>query len=103
MRCCVTLSALGWLFRKLNIPLVPGILGILLGQLMGENLRRALNISDGDISIFYGSQLAMAFLTLAVVGFVLPIVVGRFFRPACIAEAIKGDGISDRAAPHALR
>jgi putative tricarboxylic transport membrane protein len=35
----VAFGVMGWLFRKLNIPLVPVILGILLGQLMEKNWR----------------------------------------------------------------
>lgn len=91
----VAFGVMGWLFRKLNIPLVPVILGILLGQLMEKNLRRALNISDGDLSILYSSPLAMGFLIVAVVGFFLPIIVGRFFRPTRVEEGMKGDGTSD--------
>ena len=62
---------------------------------MEKNLRRALNISDGDLSILYSSPLAMGFLIVAVVGFVLPIIVGRFFRPTRADEGMKGDGTAD--------
>ena len=41
---------MGWLLRKLGVPLVPVILGILLGNEMEVNLRRALTVSDGDWS-----------------------------------------------------
>ena len=76
----IAFGVLGWVFRKLEIPLVPVILGILLGELMEKNLRRAINISDGDLSIFYNSPLAMGLLIVAVLGFVLPMIVGRYFR-----------------------
>jgi putative tricarboxylic transport membrane protein len=91
----IAFGVLGWLFRKLNIPLVPVILGVLLGELMEKNLRRALNISDGNFAILYESPLAMGFLIVAVVGFVLPIFVGRFVRPTRAEEGIKGDGTAD--------
>ncbi len=86
---------LGWVFRKFNIPMVPVILGVLLGELMEKNLRRALTISDGDLSILYGSPLAVTFLGLAIVGFVLPILIGKFVRPKKLLDEAHNDGTSD--------
>jgi len=68
---------MGWLLRKLNVPLVPVILGILLGNEMEVNMRRALQISDGDWSILVGSPLAIGIWIIAVAGFVLPIIFGK--------------------------
>ncbi len=59
------------------MPLVPVILGILLGNLMEANLRRAMTISDGDWSALFASPLSIGLWTIAVVGFVLPILVGK--------------------------
>jgi putative tricarboxylic transport membrane protein len=73
----VVFGVLGWSLRKLDVPLVPVILGILLGNLMESNLRRAMTISDGDWSILFGSPLAIGLWLVAVVGFVLPMVVGK--------------------------
>ena len=71
----------GYLLRKLDVPLVPIILGILLGNQMENNLRRALTISDGDPSILWGSPLAIGLWVAAFLGFVAPIIIGRFVRP----------------------
>jgi putative tricarboxylic transport membrane protein len=68
---------MGWLLRKLGVPLVPVILGILLGNEMEVNLRRALQVSDGDWSILFGSPLAIGIWSIAVAGFVLPIFFGK--------------------------
>ncbi|OSQ34412.1 hypothetical protein THS27_25455, partial [Thalassospira sp. MCCC 1A01428] len=64
-----------------NIPTVPIILGILLGNEMEKNLRRALEISNGDVSTLWGSPLTIAIWVLAIVGFIAPFVFGRFLRP----------------------
>src|ERR671918_455618 len=48
---------LGYVLRKLEIPLVPVVLGLLLGGIMETNLRRALSISNGDWSILVSSPL----------------------------------------------
>jgi putative tricarboxylic transport membrane protein len=71
----------GYLLRKLDVPLVPIILGILLGNQMEDNLRRALTISNGEWSILWGSPLALGLWIAAITGFVAPLLVGRFLRP----------------------
>jgi putative tricarboxylic transport membrane protein len=73
----VGFGVLGWVLRKLNVPLVPVILGILLGNEMEVNLRRAMTISDGDWSILVGSPLAITLWCIAIIGFLLPIFLGR--------------------------
>lgn len=49
----------GYLLRKLSIPLVPIVLGLLLGSQMEFNLRRALSISGGEWNILWNSQIAV--------------------------------------------
>ena len=73
----VGFGVLGWLFRKIDVPLVPVILGVLLGNNMESNLRRAITISDGDWTVLFQSPLSIALWTVAFVGFVLPIFVGK--------------------------
>ncbi|MDA7982694.1 MAG: tripartite tricarboxylate transporter permease [Alphaproteobacteria bacterium] len=70
----------GWALRKLDVPLVPIILGILLGDQMEKNLRRAMTISNGDAAALYDSWLSAGLWTLAIVGFVLPLLFGRRLR-----------------------
>jgi putative tricarboxylic transport membrane protein len=76
----VVFGVLGWVLRKLDVPLVPVILGILLGNLMEANLRRALTISDGEWSALLASPLSVGLWLVALVGFVLPILVGKHLR-----------------------
>ncbi|CAG1012345.1 MAG: tripartite tricarboxylate transporter permease [Rhizobiaceae bacterium] len=73
-------GVMGYLLRKMDVPLVPVILGILLGNEMEKNLRRALTISDGDVSILWGSPIAVTIWALAILGFVAPLVFGRVLR-----------------------
>jgi putative tricarboxylic transport membrane protein len=74
-------GVIGYLLRKLDVPLVPIILGILLGNQMEDNLRRALQISNGEWSILWGSPLALGLWVAAIAGFVAPLLIGRFLRP----------------------
>ncbi len=87
----IAFGLIGWLLRKLDVPLVPVIMGVLLGNQMEANLRRAMTISNGDWTALFHSWLSIGLWTLAVVGFVLPIVVGRFFRPTPAPEAYGAD------------
>jgi putative tricarboxylic transport membrane protein len=84
-------GVLGWCLRKLDVPLVPIILGVLLGDQMEKNLRRAMTISDGDWSILVGSPLAIGLWIFAIVGFIAPILFGRYFRLKRRDEEFVGD------------
>jgi TctA family transporter len=59
------LSALAYLLLKLDCEPAPLILGFILGPLMEENLRRALMIAFGDLTVFVTRPLSAAFLIAA--------------------------------------
>ncbi|KUM36369.1 tripartite tricarboxylate transporter permease [Arthrobacter sp. EpRS71] len=61
---------IGYLMRKVDIPLAPMALTIVLGELMESNLRRALAISGGDPSIFVHSGISLTLLILAALAIV---------------------------------
>jgi len=71
----------GWALRKLDVPLVPIVLGVLLGNQMEVNLRREMTISDGNWWALVDSPLSITLWSIAIIGFVLPIIAGRYFRP----------------------
>jgi len=73
----VGFGVIGWVLRKLDVPLVPVILGILLGNEMEVNLRRAMTISDGDWFALVGSPLAIGLWVIAITGFVTPMIFNR--------------------------
>lgn len=63
---------LGYFMEKVNFPTAPIVLGIVLGGLAEEELRRSLVISGGDISIFFTRPISLALLILAVLGIITP-------------------------------
>ena len=73
-------GVLGYLMRKLDFPLAPVILGLVLGPLMEKNLRRALALSDGDWHVLFSSPLAIALWIVAALGVLLPLFVRRLHR-----------------------
>jgi putative tricarboxylic transport membrane protein len=83
----IAFGVAGWVLRKLEIPLVPVILGILLGNQMENNLRRAMAISDGNLWALVESPLAIGLWVAAIIGFVLPLVVGRFVRISALKKS----------------
>ncbi|KEO50970.1 tripartite tricarboxylate transporter permease [Thioclava pacifica] len=86
---------MGWVLRKLDVPLVPIILGTLLGNTMENNLRRAVTISNGDYSVLVGSPLAIGLWTVAIVGFILPLFLGRFVKARMHARRDDEGSIAD--------
>ncbi|MFA0674750.1 tripartite tricarboxylate transporter permease, partial [Vibrio sp. 10N.222.51.A6] len=64
--------------RLANFPLAPLLLGFILGGLMEENLRRALMISDGELSFLWERPITMTFTILAVLVLSSPILVKLF-------------------------
>jgi putative tricarboxylic transport membrane protein len=64
----------GYLMRKMDYPLAPVILGLVLGGLMEKNLRRAMALSGGGWEILVSSPLAIVIWILAGISLCLPAV-----------------------------
>jgi putative tricarboxylic transport membrane protein len=64
------LGVLGYGLRKCDVPMAPLILGFVLGDLMEQNLRRALSITNGELSILWGSPITVGLwiMTVAMIG-----------------------------------
>jgi len=80
MLLMVAFGLLGWICKKLDIPTVPIILGILLGNAMEDNLRRAMVLSNGDWTYLFSSGISIGLWTAAVLGFVAPMFLRRFLK-----------------------
>ena len=70
-------GALGFAIRRFGIPVLPLILGVILGPLMELKLREALDLSDGEVSGLFNEGLAIFVYVLIVLAIVLPILLGR--------------------------
>ncbi|MCY3726713.1 MAG: tripartite tricarboxylate transporter permease [Rhodobacteraceae bacterium] len=69
----IIFGLVGYFCRKLGVPTVPIILGILLGNNMEDNLRRAMIISGGDWTYLFSSGIAIGLWVAAIGGFVAPL------------------------------
>ncbi|MGV3652739.1 MAG: tripartite tricarboxylate transporter permease [Noviherbaspirillum sp.] len=83
-------GVLGYLFRKVDIPLAPMVLAVVLGASMEQSFRRALAISDGSPAIFVSSGISTTLLIAAIVMLFLPLIMagaGKVFRRQPVAES----------------
>ncbi|WP_028914155.1 tripartite tricarboxylate transporter permease [Pseudorhodobacter ferrugineus] len=80
LKMMVAFGVLGYVCRKIDIPTVPIILGILLGNAMEDNLRRAMILSDGDWSYLLSSPISIGLWLFAVLGFLAPIFLRKFLK-----------------------
>lgn len=62
----------GFVLRMLNVPVVPCILGLILGPLIEQQLRRSLAISQGDWGVFLNHPVSAALLALTAAIIFLP-------------------------------
>lgn len=80
-------GVLGFIFRKLDIPTVPVILGILLGGHMENALRRAMVLSGGDWTYLFSSPIAIGLWIFAIAGFVAPMFLRKVLkRPQAVTD-----------------
>jgi putative tricarboxylic transport membrane protein len=59
-------GVVGYLMRKLNYPVAPAVLAIVLGPLAERSLRQSLLISQGEASIFFTRPISAACILIAV-------------------------------------
>jgi putative tricarboxylic transport membrane protein len=62
----------GYLLRKQGVPMAPLILGFVLGDMMEQNLRRALSITNGELGILVESPISKGLWVGAVAMVIVP-------------------------------
>jgi putative tricarboxylic transport membrane protein len=67
-------AVLGYLMRKLNYPIVPLVLALVLGNLAENSLRQALTISGGSFSIFFKRPICALFIAAAILAYLTPVI-----------------------------
>jgi putative tricarboxylic transport membrane protein len=81
----------GYVFVKCRCSFPPMILGLVLGPLLEENLRRALLISRGDPSVFFTRPISLGFMIATGILLLLFLVpVFRRVRTEALADAEEG-------------
>jgi putative tricarboxylic transport membrane protein len=65
-------GVLGYVMKKLRYPIVPLVLGLVLGRLAENSLRQALMISGGSFAIFFTRPISALFLAAAILSYLSP-------------------------------
>jgi len=60
-------GAVGLAMRLADFPLVPAVLGLVLGPLAEQQFRRAVAISEGDLTVFFTRPISATLIAVAVV------------------------------------
>jgi len=69
----IVAGAFGFVLRRLDFPMGPLVLALILGPMAESNLRRALTLSQGDVSILVTRPISLLFLVLTVASFLWPL------------------------------
>ncbi|MGE7761726.1 tripartite tricarboxylate transporter permease [Peribacillus sp. NPDC097895] len=70
-------GVLGYFLSKNDYPIAPLVLGLVLGPMIENNMRRALTISDGDYSLFFTRPLSLAFLIITALWLLIPVLLKK--------------------------
>ena len=85
----LALGVLGWVMRRFGYPIAPAIVGLILGPVAEEQLRRTLAISQGDPTALVSSPFAIAVYVSLLLLLAVGIVVKR--REARVEEELLGE------------
>jgi putative tricarboxylic transport membrane protein len=77
----------GYVFKKLDYPLAPLVLALVLGDMSENALRQSLIMSQGSLGIFLTRPIAAVITIVALFFFVLPVVTPRWRRWRAVAPA----------------
>ena len=74
-------GAVGCAMRANDVPLVPAVIGLILGPMSEQQFRRAVAISEGDLSVFLTRPISAALLVVALAVLVAPRLLERWIPP----------------------
>jgi len=66
-------GVLGYILRRYSYPIAPVVVGLILGPMAEQQLRRALAISQGDWSVLFHTPISLVLYAVAIVAVGLPI------------------------------
>ena len=67
-------GVVGYVFKKLDYPLAPLVLALVLGDMAENALRQSLIMSQGTLTIFFNRPIAGVITTVAILFFMMPII-----------------------------
>ena len=82
----VIFGFIGLLMKRLDFPVAPVILALVLGPMAEKSFRQALFMSSGSLAIFFERPLTVVMLALGVLSLVLPYILARFGKKIPVDE-----------------
>jgi putative tricarboxylic transport membrane protein len=76
----VVFGVVGYVFKKLDYPLAPLVLALVLGDAAESSFRQSMLISQGDLTIFFSNWLVGGLTGLALFALFWPLVSAAFSR-----------------------
>jgi putative tricarboxylic transport membrane protein len=76
----VALGVGGYVLRRLGVPMAPLILGLVLGKILEQSLRRALSLSAGDVAILWSSPISVTLWGMAAAVLLVPLLLPRLAK-----------------------
>ncbi len=70
-------GVIGYIFRKIDIPLAPMVLALVLGGIMEQSFRQAMTISGADPAIFVKSGISITLVVLSAISLLLPFILPK--------------------------
>jgi len=77
---------MGYVLRRFGYPLAPVVVGLILGPMAEQQLRRALAISQGDPMVLFHSPISSVLLLLAAAALIVPLIMRARGRGKVLAE-----------------
>jgi putative tricarboxylic transport membrane protein len=76
----VVFGIVGYVFRKLDYPLAPMVLALVLGDSAESSFRQSMLIAQGDLRIFFSNWLVGGLTGLALIALFWPLISGGLAR-----------------------
>ena len=67
-------GAIGYVMEKTEFPVSPIVLALILGPMAERELRKALMMSDGSISILFTRPISLMLILIALITLLMPII-----------------------------
>jgi len=74
VKLAILFGLIGYLMNKLDIPLTPMVIAIVLGSLAESNLRRGIAMASGSYSIFFTRPISLFFIVASIFSLLYPTV-----------------------------
>jgi putative tricarboxylic transport membrane protein len=70
-------GVVGYVFDKIDIPVAPLVLSLVLGGMMEQSFRQAMTISGGSTKIFFSSTITMTLVVMSAISILMPFILPK--------------------------